>query len=933
MNCSTFFFSQLIYLITDSSKTISCTGLGAPGDLYIFASAIDIYGSSAKALAIANVKSNPSFNSSKYLENSLRKHIPSGDIDAIFQTINLVSSAVSVVNCTASPNCAALFRYQCLDTVNTCYLCQQGYKGVVGSDNSLCIPEAKTSGAIGRPCTKASDCLYGLCANGVCAAPKKACQSQSPNTICSGHGNCFSYDTSQNIVANCTILDPLCSAKCKCDPGYGAADCSLNPLESADRSSARSSMCGALLHVISVSDRSPQLFDSIASALLSAFEDTEIFTAAGKVQCSSVLRFLGTLATKGFLKGALAKTAGVYSEASSQFVGSGVTDYFLPTAGSRPNEATRFANDITDAVVGMTQGTMKTMVVGQAPVSLVTGNVRLTVKNDLVSLLLNAELSPPRTTSESVYGSVQPKIKVVGNGLSYCSGKSAYAQVSTLQYGTNPHAGSTALQTSMLQFTSTITTQVPKKTTKTKKAPFASSEIVADVIALAPAYYIILQYATTRNFNLSIQAKPYDKHLNVTLPECTLYDYDKAKYVSCSNCNISSYTNHNATFGCYNIRNLCPAIGSKRRLTSSGDNDEDNGDDDGDIEDNVDNYDKKIKDNKFDEDFADYYHSRASQLIFEERKGSYSTGRRNLIGDDEYQPSADDGPASADDQFTSKNQATGSEFGSVLNAIGAELGSILSQNPFAIDLSKATPILSFVGSLAGFLLIGLVFFLRWDKDDRHKIVYLYEEKLRVSRLKIQDDLTKGGNGIHFAKERRKEFESTQRAIKSMNKSFFNLSRGTLNSPSEQYPQHCSQVSFLSDDIISEEESTDPLDHPLATTVLVADFTHKVLPTMYTLNKGELHYERGRYKIKSNTTADTLRTLLKTHYLSAMWYGSSMRISRTLRFLELMRVVLMGLFIDTVIYGVYFPSDATCEKFETKSTCLSLPSKVSHFQIA
>lgn len=884
--------------------------------MYVLAFALDVYGASANVTFPVIALQSPSFNSSLYFQQSLKTKLLSGDVDGIFQTINLVSSTLSAVNCSAAPNCTAFNRNACLDTINTCASCFDGFKGIIGDDNSKCFPEGSTAGSIGSSCKKNTDCLFNYCAHGRCAAPSQTCESASLDTICSEHGSCVFTDNSRNIVKNCTILDPFCNANCVCRSGYGGVDCSLDPLQLAERSTTRSGMCGALLNIIAISDRSAKLFDTIASALLSAYDGTQIITAAGKVECSTVVRFLGTLASKGYLKGTLPSTPGVYHEISSQFVGTGVKTQFAATAGTPANEATRFSKDVITAVKGITQGTIETMVQGQVPVTLVTANIRAVLTNDLLGSLANTAFSPPRTTAESFYGSNQPKIFIVGSGLSSCSDTSGYAQLSTLSFGTNPHSGSDAIQTPLLQFSSQITTKVPiVKKTLTHAADY-SSALVADSISITnhttgPKYFVTLQFSTAQKFNLSIQGKThYDKNLNVTLPACRLYNSVTAKYVNCANCNISSYTQFNATFACYNLRNLCPTTTSTKKKVVPADY-----------------HQQIIAGRGYDRDFDGFYHTGHSWTRSAGTEtNAHNTDSRQLEDTDDYTPTDDDGPAGTDDEFTSKNQATGSEFGSILSAIAAELASVLSQNPFAIDLTKATPVLSFVGAFSGFIIIGLIYFLRWDKRERHQAVYLLEEKLSKSRDKIKKDLNAGGNGLINEKRKSYEPENVTTVIQIINRSFVNLSHGRLiNTRPQTFSELNTRDPFVAKTRAMEEEEY--ID-PIAPTVLIAEFTDQVIPGVYSLNKGELHFDRGKYKANASAWADSFHTLRKTHYISGMLYGSSMRTSRTLRFLEMVRIILLGIFIDTLIYGVYFPSDATCTAFLTKKTCLLLPSKVN-----
>jgi hypothetical protein len=59
-----------------------------------------------------------------------------------------------------------------------------------------------------------------------------------------------------------------------------------------------------------------------------------------------------------------------------------------------------------------------------------------------------------------------------------------------------------------------------------------------------------------------------------------------------------------------------------------------------------------------------------------------------------------------------------STYGVLLNSLAAELSSTLSSNPFALDLSKAVAILSFMGALIGFIVISFILLLRWDYREK-----------------------------------------------------------------------------------------------------------------------------------------------------------------------------------------------------------------------
>ena len=897
------FYSECLHkfqIFTFSSFLI--TGLGNAGDVTIIGLAQDIYRAAGQALFIVNVVLEKGFNTSSFLESTLTSNIATGNVDGVLQTVNVVSSVVSMTNCSAAPNCTALNRNGCLQTVNTCSSCLHNYQGISGDSNTRCVQESSTIGTIGSTCKHDADCLYHHCDNGICKAPQRSCQSGEPGTVCSGHGTCIYSDSSGNTVQNCTIIDQHCSALCSCRGGYGGADCSLDTASLAGRSNVRVDLCKALMHVISVSEKSPQLFDSIASTLLSAYDKDEITGSAQLVKCSSVVRFLGTLASRGFMKGTLPATQQIFAEISSQFVGTRVS--------ANSSHAAAFANDVSNAVTGITQGVLKGMVEGQSPVSLTTSYIRATMINELVSSLSNVAFSPPLTAAELMNEPGQSKIVIAGNSLSSCSWGSPYAQISTLQFGSNPHVDSKSIRSPLLQFSSVATAKL-SKAAKSKSRALLSSINSNSKSDVGIAYYVILQFLSKQNFNLSVLAGLPSSGSNVSLPICTIYDKNLAKYVSCGNCDISSYTNFNVTFGCYDIKHLCPsAIATKRQLGSF-----------------YQQYDgqKEI----IAEDGANEIREDDGDML-----PTFGNDLRELVdgASDDYKPSADDGPADSDDQFNTERTAQVSEFGLLLGAIANELSNVLSVNPFSIDYKKATPVLALVGCLCGSVILGLLYFLRRDMMERHKTVYLLDEKERKIKNQIAEDFLRGGNGVTSMRPKSslKKSQHNDSFINVFNTSLDTLLTGntTVNEDSHRrFSEYNLRTSMSSKDGL-EDVDHDELTGLWAPNIRIAQFSNEVLPRTYTLKDGALKLKRDKFKINKSTWTDAVYTIRHKHYITAMLYRPSLYVSRTLRFVDMCRKVLLYLFIDTLIYGVFFPSDATCGTLTRKAACTAVPSKVS-----
>lgn len=356
---SAFKGALVLSVLSPKPYTTSPLPPGLPSLKYavsVFGTALDMYGAQASAQEYVTAEPNPNESPTKYLNNVLAKSIASGDLDLTFQTINLVSSAVSTVNCSASPNCSTLHRDSCYFTINTCGSCSSGYYGVSGDSNKKCFSKLNPSGGEGFPCHSNSTCLYGLCQQNVCTTPNKGCQSVSPDNVCSNNGACLFRDASGNALTKCLITSPFCYANCKCTPGYGGVDCSLDPPARAKREAARVFMCSALLQAVSVSPKTVHLFESVVSALESAFDFTEITSIAGRAECALVLRFAGVLASKGYLGQAHPVSQHTFTEITSQFVETIATN---PVTSSRRQltQIAQFTADVNAALSGITTGT------------------------------------------------------------------------------------------------------------------------------------------------------------------------------------------------------------------------------------------------------------------------------------------------------------------------------------------------------------------------------------------------------------------------------------------------------------------------------------------------------------------------------------------------------------------------------------------------
>ena len=1073
-------------------------GLDSRGNnLILIARALDVYLAAANTTTSVNVHINASFSATAFFQAQKKAALASGSFDAVLSLVSLVSSSISVTNCSRAPHCATLFRDTCLNTPQTCSRCLPSYIGIVGDANTKChkVNVTKTShgqrltmvGSIGDKCSNGDDCLYNLCRSGSCMAPNQTCPSGDPSSICSGHGSCKFFDTSGNpFPGSCSILNTFCTGKCVCAAGFGGAECSLDPKTLAARSAARVGMCASLLTTSSKQDKSAQLFDSIATALLSSFEFSEITTIRGQLACSALLKFLGKMASQGYLKGTKLTTQQFYAEISSQFITASASGGVPPSSqlyemaltgnvayyasSTASATALTLASNVDHAVNGLMGGVQKTMVAGQTPTSIVSENVCATMANQLASSFSDALFQPPQTDA-GIAGNVPlPTIRIVGNTLLQCGFTGGYAQIGTSQLSTNPYPGSSAVQSPLLKFSadSTTTTTNTKarrrrrleqkqqdaevneqqdrelkgwptgqKTEDYKPGQLVSSASASS--AMLPAFYVIMPFSTPQMLNFTAM-RMHSKQVNYSLPACSMRQGNV--YVSCGNCNITSVTTWNVTYGCYDIDKICPQRAAIKT--------------------------KKVR-----------YLRGAS------KRGSSSTDDATAGLSLNATDDATDDRSATDDRFSTKVTVGGNTFGALADAVTAEVTATLSFNPLTMDLSKAMPVFALVGSFVFVMLTGFAFFLRWDKYDRHEAMYLREYKVEEERKKIEEDLRKGGCGvveegddsevIEIDSEKKGE-EAEKVKVKTfighVNNAFDFLKYGkrahmskihidngsageglgeasqldqavqdplrfgprneTLHtSKKSQYSmmgksqhgdgssvllthvtalipsiilhapittsqkttsstagnltsrggdEHDSIGSFIgrvgtsrkhfisaSSDLSSsgehsmghmervmknmgwvntpviidvEEAKLNDADDEkkrsytkhfgeLAVPVLVADFSNAILSGLASKKAEVIANEKEKDGSRKSVmlVQEVLGDVLNEHYFFNAWLKPSLRKSRTIRWLSCCKECLVALFMDTLIFGISFPTDGSCEAYTTYKTCTATPSKV------
>jgi len=112
------------------------------GNFRIRLNVYDNYDCKNSVSQIVNVSKSSSSSSvsSSELSSLVRSSVDSND-EGLLSTLMLANQIVNSnsVDCSSSPDCNVLNRKECLSVSNTCGSCDEGYFGVMGDSNTLCI--------------------------------------------------------------------------------------------------------------------------------------------------------------------------------------------------------------------------------------------------------------------------------------------------------------------------------------------------------------------------------------------------------------------------------------------------------------------------------------------------------------------------------------------------------------------------------------------------------------------------------------------------------------------------------------------------------------------------------------------------------------------------------------------------------------------------
>jgi hypothetical protein len=329
-----------------------------------------------------------------------------GNVDGLKQAISVVSTSLNSVNCSLSPNCSALNRFECAGTAHTCGSClSSSFVGLSGDSNELCVSLASTSetfGDIGTVCAVDADCgIWRTCdtSSGTCIAAPITCPGNC--TASSRHGVCkYVSTTSLASFQTCTMFDANCAAICACSSNWYGPDCSLTLAQYEAKQVAVSQLMIGLYQVNELETLDSQSLTYRANALQSLAGNAFMLSESAAVVAYNISRSLlasSISSSISILSNAEAIVASVNSIVSVK--ASSRRRRKLTMAQSDEQSMESLIDNLSEALAGQ-------MVSGQSSQSYIQSNYRL-IASILSSVDANSSISIPQSALESALGTVE----------------------------------------------------------------------------------------------------------------------------------------------------------------------------------------------------------------------------------------------------------------------------------------------------------------------------------------------------------------------------------------------------------------------------------------------------------------------------------------------------------------------------------------------
>ena len=554
--------------------------------------ATDIYGVNANVTSLVIVS--PSIISASTISlvnNGIASALSQKNPDVVNQLVAAAVGSLNSVDCSAVPySCDAINRKVCAATRNTCGPCLPGFIGPSGDSNVACLSLIAAS-RTGEACASNSTCVSGFCSfirrsvpRGICAETSKTC----PNN-CGKNGNCRYYDQNGVQQPACSIYSAGCSASCVCKRGFYGSDCAMSKTQLSQAQTYRESLCVGLYQSYFIQQVTAETVTSRASTVRNILSDMDQVTIAALSNCTAALvNTILIFSNPSLLCQSPSQTLGIMLALSN------IVEFKTVELPSL------LYNNVDAAIAKVSESCLDAMAVGQAPLVLTTGNIRIV--NSLID---------PTNPSSSACLSAQTDIEKFGNApyTGLCPNFTANQNslvaaigLSTVSYTNNPARHPS--NASNLIYRDTVYTMVSSSSSSSRRlsaAPISEfltvSKAVADysnsielTIVLQNAHEI--KYAMASYTNISIQctrlsSKPYYTSgscpsgviYNTTCPAmkrgsmvvscpsfstqpvCTMWS--GSHYSSAKNCQVVAFTSLSTTCKCRSYATASTNISEK----------------------------------------------------------------------------------------------------------------------------------------------------------------------------------------------------------------------------------------------------------------------------------------------------------------------------------------------------------------------------------
>ena len=342
---------------------------------------------------------------------------------------------------------------------------------------------------------------------------------ENRSVSCSGHGYCHYVNIIDRSMLNkCKISNTGCEAQCVCMAGYGGNDCSRTSSQVNDVLYMRSRVCDAIRNLTAIQDVSSQLLLAV-SAVLQKFLDGSELDVDGAEKCALDVEKMALYAAAGYLDSAdIAQQLIMDSLSSLVKLSQEFQSLNLP---------------ILSIISLLIEGVQRGMVQGQFSSSIISNYVRTSVRYDTSSYFHAVTLQPPASAEDMVYSVPTPSIKMPLDGLDACGISGHYIQISLTQWVANPYPqqNSTDFKSSLLRYSSSTTStplSLSAATSTTRNSSFDVS----------------LFFNTMQNWTSKV-------------PGCHLLT--NSQNAPCK-CKLLRYSPYNVTFKCWDMNMLCPII-------------------------------------------------------------------------------------------------------------------------------------------------------------------------------------------------------------------------------------------------------------------------------------------------------------------------------------------------------------------------------------